>query len=281
VAVIGVGVRLPGGISSLDDLWPVLAEGRDLVTEVPGDRFSAARFHDPMRNRAGKSYTVAGGFLNEVAGFDAGYFGISPKEASRVDPQHRLLLECAVEAFDDGGIDPAALAGSDTAVFMGLSSHDYADLQERRPRTYTAYNMAGGASCNAANRVSYFFDLPALAAPRTAGLLPARDDAQPAQDLRQAIAGCTTQSAALALIDEALATLLATVMQTSPERIAHDRRLDLLGVDSLMATDITSRIREIFGCDIPALEITGTDDLTALARRIRREMTRPATQESR
>ncbi|MCA6092052.1 type I polyketide synthase [Streptomyces sp. SCA3-4] len=160
VAVVGVGIRLPGAIRSLDGLWAALAEGRDLVGEVPGDRFDVTRFVSADgRPRSGRTYTAAGGFLDDVADFDAEFFGISPKEASVMDPQQRLILECAVEAFGDAGIDPVALAGSDTAVIMGVSSHGYGDLQQRRPRTTNAYSMIGMASCNTANRVSYFFDL--------------------------------------------------------------------------------------------------------------------------
>ncbi|MFC0057282.1 SDR family NAD(P)-dependent oxidoreductase [Streptomyces actinomycinicus] len=158
--MVGTGVRLPGGIRSLDGLWAALAEGRDLVGEVPGDRFDVARFVSAgKRPRPGRMYTSAGGFLDDVAAFDAEFFGISPKEASVMDPQQRLILECAVEAFGDAGIDPSALAGSDTAVIVGVSSHGYGDLQQRRPRTTNAYSMSGMASCNTANRVSYFFDL--------------------------------------------------------------------------------------------------------------------------
>ncbi len=158
--MVGVGVRLPGGIRSLEGLWGVLEEGRDLVGEVPGDRFDATRFlSTDGRARSGRMRTAAGGFLDDVAEFDAAFFGISPKEASRLDPQQRLLLECAVEAFGDAGIDPAALAGGDTAVIVGVSSHGYGDLQQRRPRTMNAYSMSGMASCNTANRVSYVFDL--------------------------------------------------------------------------------------------------------------------------
>ncbi|MFH8624498.1 SDR family NAD(P)-dependent oxidoreductase [Streptomyces vietnamensis] len=160
VAVVGVGVRLPGGIRSLDGLWAALAEGQDLVGEVPADRFDVTRFvSTDGRLRSGRTYSAAGGFMDDVAGFDAEYFGISPKEASRLDPQQRLLLECAVEAFGDAGIDPSTLAGSDTAVVMGVSSHGFGDLQQRRPRTMNAYSMSGTAACNTANRVSYVFDL--------------------------------------------------------------------------------------------------------------------------
>jgi acyl carrier protein len=111
-------------------------------------------------------------------------------------------------------------------------------------------------------------NLPRLAAPRTAGLVSAGDRHEAALDIRQAIAHCTAEEA-LARIEDALTSLLADTMQTSPERIDRHRRLDLLGVDSLMATDLTGRVRETFGCDIPALEIIGMDGLTALAQRIR------------
>ncbi|WP_307783659.1 SDR family NAD(P)-dependent oxidoreductase [Streptomyces spinoverrucosus] len=158
--MVGVGIRLPGAIRSLDGLWAALAESRDLIGEVPGDRFDVKRFVSADgRPRAARTYTAAGGFLDGVTDFDAEFFGISPKEASVMDPQQRLILECAVEAFGDAGIDPSALAGGDTAVIVGVSSHGYGDLQQRRPRTTNAYSMIGMASCNTANRVSYFFDL--------------------------------------------------------------------------------------------------------------------------
>ncbi|WP_244257996.1 type I polyketide synthase [Streptomyces sp. Tu 2975] len=159
VAVVGVGVRLPGGIHSLDGLWAALSEGRDLIGEVPDDRFETAGLVTAGPVRPGKSCTAAGGFLEDAGSFDTGYFGISPKEAARIDPQQRLLLECAVEAFDDAAIDPARLAGSDTAVVVGVSSHDYADLQVSRPRTLNAYTMTGSAVSITANRLSHFFDL--------------------------------------------------------------------------------------------------------------------------
>ncbi|WP_372405093.1 SDR family NAD(P)-dependent oxidoreductase [Streptomyces luteireticuli] len=167
VAVVGVGCRLPGGIRSLDALWEVLAAGRDVIGEVPPERFDAREFTDaPGRGRPGRSYTAAGGFLaDDPALFDADFFGLSPKEASRVDPQQRLMLECSVEALDDAGIDAALLAGGDTAVVVGTSTHDYFDLQQRRPATANAYSMSGGAATNTANRVSHFLDLrgPSLA----------------------------------------------------------------------------------------------------------------------
>ncbi len=105
-AIVGLGCRLPGGITDLAGLWEALEAGRDLVGTVPEDRFEAVRFVDTEMARPGKSYTARGGFLTDIAGFDADYFGISPREAAQMDPQHRLLLETAVEALDDAGIDP-------------------------------------------------------------------------------------------------------------------------------------------------------------------------------
>jgi acyl transferase domain-containing protein/NADPH:quinone reductase-like Zn-dependent oxidoreductase/SAM-dependent methyltransferase/acyl carrier protein/NADP-dependent 3-hydroxy acid dehydrogenase YdfG len=159
IAIIGLGCRLPGGIASPEELWSALAAGRDLVGEVPADRFDARRFVDPDPRRPGKAYTAAGGFLDDIAGFDAAFFGLSPREASRMDPQQRLLLEMAREAFDDAGIDPAALAGTPSGVYVGVSSGGYGQLQYARPDTVTAYTMAGSALCNTANRISHLFDL--------------------------------------------------------------------------------------------------------------------------
>ncbi|MER7107173.1 SDR family NAD(P)-dependent oxidoreductase [Streptomyces sp. NPDC000229] len=159
VAVVGVGCRLPGGIADLGALWRALDEGRDLVGEVPEDRFERRRFVDRAAQRAGKSYTAAGGFLSDVAGFDAAYFGISPREAAQMDPQHRLLLEMAVEALDDAGIPASSLAGSDTGVFIGMSDHSYGTLQLSLLSDVNPYTMLGAASALGANRLSHFLDL--------------------------------------------------------------------------------------------------------------------------
>ncbi len=159
IAVIGVSCRLPGGIDDLAGLWTVLSEGRSVVGQMPSDRFEAERFVDPVVPRPAKSYTAAGGFLDDVAGFDAAYFGISPKEAAQMDPQHRLLLELTAEALDDAAVDPADLAGSDTAVYVGISDASYGPLQFLDMRSVNAYTMVGAASSIAANRLSHAFDL--------------------------------------------------------------------------------------------------------------------------
>ncbi|MGW0916946.1 SDR family NAD(P)-dependent oxidoreductase [Streptomyces sp. NPDC002784] len=159
IAIVGVACRLPGGIVDLHGLWRALRQERNLISEAPADRFDRDRFIDVHMPRPGKSYTAAGGFLDDVASFDADYFGIAPKEAARMDPQHRMLLELAVEALDDAGLPARSLAGSDTAVYVGVSDASYAALQMMQHRSVNAYTMAGGASSLAANRLSHFLDL--------------------------------------------------------------------------------------------------------------------------
>ncbi|MFC8917774.1 SDR family NAD(P)-dependent oxidoreductase [Streptomyces sp. NPDC057116] len=159
VAVIGLGCRLPGDIHDMGDLWSALDEGRDLVRELPDGRFDARRFVDPATPRPAKAYTAAGGFLSDIAGFDAAYFGISPREAAQMDPQHRLLLEMSVEALEDAGIPASSLAGSDTGVFVGMSDHSYGTLQLSLTGTVNPYTMLGAAGALGANRLSHFLDL--------------------------------------------------------------------------------------------------------------------------
>ncbi|WP_307841863.1 polyketide synthase [Streptomyces syringium] len=159
LAVVGVACRLPGGITGLGGLWSALLQERELISRTPpADRFDAARFCDPDPARPGRAYTMAGGYLEDVTGFDPEYFGISPREAKHMDPQQRMLLEMTAEALDDAAIDPAALAGSDTAVFVGISDMSYGVLQTARVEEITPYSMSGSSLSIAANRLSYAFD---------------------------------------------------------------------------------------------------------------------------
>src|ERR1700752_2600140 len=121
IAVIGMACRLPGGIDSPEQLWEALLRGDDLVTEVPPDRWDADEYYDPQPGVPGRSVTKWGGFLDDVAGFDSEFFGINEREATAIDPQHRLLLETSWEAMEHAGLTPAAIANTSTGVFVGLT----------------------------------------------------------------------------------------------------------------------------------------------------------------
>jgi 1-acyl-sn-glycerol-3-phosphate acyltransferase len=159
-AIVGIGCRFPGGADSPAQFWQLLRDGRDAITEIPPDRPDWHRLYDADPTAAGRIYARLGGFIDGIDRFDARFFGISPREATRIDPQQRLLLEVVWHAFEDARIAPDGLAGSDVGVFIGLSTHDYADVQmypENR-EAIDAHSNTGGASAIAANRISYFFD---------------------------------------------------------------------------------------------------------------------------
>jgi acyl transferase domain-containing protein len=160
-AIVGIGCRFPGGADTPERFWALLRDGVDAIREVPPERFDLERVFDPDPAREGTTYSRWGGFVDGVDLFDAGFFGFSPREASRIDPQHRLLLETAYEATEDAGIPLERLAGSRTGVFVGLSTKDYGDMQmyPANRRLIDAHSNSGGAGSIAANRISYVFDL--------------------------------------------------------------------------------------------------------------------------
>ena len=147
--------RLPGGIDSPAGLWEALLRGEDFVTKVPLDRWDAEEYFDPEPGVPGRSVSKWGAFLDDVAGFDAEFFGISEREAEVTDPQHRLLLETAWEAIEHGGVDPATLAKSQTGVFMGLTGCDYELLVADAGVIDGPYGYTGQNFSMASGRISY------------------------------------------------------------------------------------------------------------------------------
>ncbi|RZD55374.1 beta-ketoacyl synthase [Streptomyces albidoflavus] len=158
VAVVGIGCRYPGGVRGPEDLWRVLDSGTDTVGGFPEDRgWDLDALYDADPDRSGTSYTRSGGFLPDATAFDAGFFGMSPREALATDPQHRLLLETAWEALEQAGLDPRELRGSRTGVYAGLMYSDYAARLGRVPPEVEGYVGNGTAPSVATGRISYTF----------------------------------------------------------------------------------------------------------------------------
>ncbi|HUU34591.1 MAG TPA: type I polyketide synthase, partial [Vicinamibacterales bacterium] len=161
IAIIGIGCRFPGGADHPQAFWQLLADGFNAVTEAPASRSGFIDCFDADPKKPGHAYSRWGGFLDRVDLFDAQFFGISPREAAHIDPQHRLLLELVWEACENASVAPSALAGSRTGVFVGISTHDYGDLQ-MYPANRDDIDMhtnSGTATSIAANRLSYIYDL--------------------------------------------------------------------------------------------------------------------------
>jgi len=157
VALIAYSLRFPG--TDIQNFWNDLLAKKDLVTEVDSTRWSKDSFLHPDKRHPGSSYTFAAGSLGDISGFDAAFFGISPREASLMDPQQRLLLELAWETFENAGIVPSSLRGSDCGVYVGISNVDYAYRLADDLAAIDSSAATGIISSIAANRISYVFDL--------------------------------------------------------------------------------------------------------------------------
>ncbi|WP_031737394.1 type I polyketide synthase, partial [Mycobacterium tuberculosis] len=157
IAIVGMACRYPGGVNSPDDMWDMLIQGRDVLSEFPADRgWDLAGLYNPDPDAAGACYTRTGGFVDGVGDFDPAFFGVGPSEALAMDPQQRMLLELSWEALERAGIDPTGLRGSATGVFAGVMTQGYGMFAAE---PVEGFRLTGQLSSVASGRVAYVLGL--------------------------------------------------------------------------------------------------------------------------
>ena len=161
IAIVGIGCRLPGQVHDAESYWHLLVNGIDAISQTPDERWSLLKFYHPDVVKPGKTQSQWGGYVSQIDRFDPQLFGISPREAAGMDPQQRMLLEVAWRAVEDAGMPLERIAGQAAAVYVGISSFDYAvaNLSHQDRGVIDAYSNTGGSHSIAANRISYCFDL--------------------------------------------------------------------------------------------------------------------------
>ena len=156
IAIVGMGLRFPGGANDAASFARLLWNGVDTIAEIPGERWSLDALYAADADEPGKMITRRGAFIDHVDQFDADFFGISPREAASMDPQQRILLEVAWEALEDAGLAPSRLTGSNGGVYLGICNSDYGRALFARPDMLDVYASTGNAYSVAAGRLSYF-----------------------------------------------------------------------------------------------------------------------------
>lgn len=160
IAIIGMGCRFPGNISSPQDFWELLSSGKDTIATIPETRWDGKAYYSQSYDDAGKIITTQGSFFSKVQESDPEFFGISPREAKNMDPQQHLLLEVCWESLEHANIVPESLSGSRTGVFIGICNQDYSRLSMSRDKTeIDAYMTTGMAHSVASGRLSYVLGL--------------------------------------------------------------------------------------------------------------------------
>ncbi|WP_083410611.1 type I polyketide synthase [Mycolicibacterium rutilum] len=218
IAIIGIGCRVAGDIGTPDQFWKFLLDGGSDVREVPAERWEPYLRRDPRNAAVLKDVTRWGTFLDDLPGFDAEFFGVSPREAELMDPQQRLALEVSWEALEHAGVPPKSLAGSDTAVLMGVNSDDYGKLIMEDLPGIEAWTGIGTSLCGIANRVSHLLDLRgpsvALDAACAASLVAVH---QACQMLRAGETSLALAGGVSALIGPGLTRVLDVAGATAPD----------------------------------------------------------------
>lgn len=159
IAIVGMSCRFPGASNNIDGYWKVLSEGSHIISDIPNERFDAAKYYDVNQNIPGTMYVKKGAFIDGISEFDAEFFDISPREAIAMDPQQRILLECVWEALEDSMVIPSSLMQSKTGVFVGVIYAEYKNLLENSIKSaeYEPFIPTGSFLSAVAGRVSYTF----------------------------------------------------------------------------------------------------------------------------